>query len=463
MPLPTSSPACPATGSVQDVNCPEYIFSQIQDFSSILQDMSLNIPAGQSVSTRPSLPHPDQSHNSSLGLLPTLTMTGMATFSMCDASTASLDMENCPPSNISLGRYLQPAHASLVSQSEPLSDSDEDTDHPQSCGSVPHPPTFTTALPLLETPPNPFVIPFPLPPSSTTRQLHTSSTPLQAPLKWGPALEQVLASAQSSGWASPSSNYRTEFNASTGFPWDKLVQGDESQDISSLQKHLSPDLSTQSDSWHQDPQDPSFCSGKFSARSTSFGGVNNTRDENFSDFDKVPSFQSQGSFASQYTTNSSKDSIFHSVVPTQATSEVFPEFDVAAQADLGIEFGDQEFGSLGQEQLKCFLDQEEADCLQANPFIEEEQCAEPADCSVFSGVSDKSIVLRNSNLWGGDTSQVNLGQLRLEHQLLTKVSRFSWFNSSLVIEQKVFNLSRPPPPPPRWPSASPRTSRVCGG
>ena len=41
-------------------------------------------------------------------------------------------------------------------------------------------------------------------------------------------------------------------------------------------------------------QDPSFCSGKFSARSTSFGShglSNNTRDENFSDFSKIPSFQ----------------------------------------------------------------------------------------------------------------------------------------------------------------------------
>ena len=58
-----------------------------------------------------------------------------------------------------------------------------------------------------------------------------------------------------------------------------------------LFQQLSPDLSTLSDSWNQQPQDPSFCSGKFSARSTSFGGVNNTRDENFSDFATVPSFQ----------------------------------------------------------------------------------------------------------------------------------------------------------------------------
>ena len=72
--------------------------------------------------------------------------------------------------------------------------------------------------------------------------------------------------------------------------------------------------------------------------------------------------------------------------------------------------------------------------MEANPFIEEEACEdEPAtNVSVFSGVSDKSIMLRNSNLWGGDTSQVNLGQLRMEDQLLTKLSRCEYFrhNSS---------------------------------
>ena len=45
---------------------------------------------------------------------------------LASTSTTSLDMKNCPPSNISLGRYLQPAHTSLVSQSDPLSDSDAD-------------------------------------------------------------------------------------------------------------------------------------------------------------------------------------------------------------------------------------------------------------------------------------------------------------------------------------------------
>ena len=133
-------------------------------------------------------------------------------------------------------------------------------------------------------------------------------------------------------------------------------------------------------------------------------------------------FLLKGSFASQHTNSSNAvDSIFQGGF--QAASEAFPGFDASAQAELGIEFGDQEFGSFGKDQLKCFLDQEEAECLQANPFIEEEQCEEPADSSVFSGVSDKSIMLRNSNLWGGDTSQVNLSQLKMENNLLTKVSR----------------------------------------
>jgi hypothetical protein len=51
------------------------------------------------------------------------------------------------------------------------------------------------------------------------------------------------------------------------------------------------------------------------------------------------------------------------------------------------------------------------------------QCEEPVDRSVFSGVSDNSIMLWNSNLWVGDTSQVNLSQLKMENNLLTKVSR----------------------------------------
>jgi len=49
--------------------------------------------------------------------------------------------------------------------------------------------------------------------------------------------------------------------------------------------------------------DPSFCTGKISARSTSVGPgtgrLDGTRDENFSDFSKPASFQ--GSYASRYS------------------------------------------------------------------------------------------------------------------------------------------------------------------
>ena len=75
-----------------------------------------------------------------------------------------------------------------------------------------------------------------------------------------------------------------------------------------------------------------------------------------------------------------------------------------------------------------FLDQEEAECLEANPFMEEERCdEEPSNSSVFSGVSDKSIMLRNSNLLGGNTSKVNLEQLRMENKVVTRVSSCEYF------------------------------------
>ena len=107
------------------------------------------------------------------------------------------------------------------------------------------------------------------------------------------------------------------------------------------------------------------------------------------------------------------------------------------QQQLGLDFSDQEFGAQGD--VMDFLDQEEQDCLKENPFIEEEACetsvgaggAGGANSSAFSGVSDKSIVLRNSNLWGGDTTNVDLEQLRREEEGL-KVSRCEYFrhNSS---------------------------------
>ena len=112
--------------------------------------------------------------------------------------------------------------------------------------------------------------------------------------------------------SAPQSLEESSFN---GFSWDKVAQANTAEESMSkfLQQVRKLNLTcrkycleififvfTQSttnpeqyceDEWHQDFPDPSFCSGKFSARSTSFGGMSNTRDENFSDYSKVPSIQ----------------------------------------------------------------------------------------------------------------------------------------------------------------------------
>ena len=191
--------------------------------------------------------------------------------------------------------------------------------------------------------------------------------------------------------------------------------------------------------------------------------MNNTRDENFSDFSKVPSFQVfeclynnptnspkkiQGSYVSQCSANM-EESIFKSgyIGQEKGQSNMFAGFDVEGQSDLGQEFGDHEFGSVGKEQLMSFFDNEEAQCLKENPFIEEEPCAaeSPGNSSVMSGVSDKSIMLRNSNLWGGDTSKVDLEVLRKEENV--KVSRCEYFrhNSSRLgsLDDSVEDSQRP--------------------
>ena len=135
MPLP-SDDQVPAAAT-PDMETPDFNFSKIQDFSSILRDISQvcstklvsklwtiilqNVPPSQGVLSKNSHPNLDQSHNSSLGLLSADAMPGM----QMDNSTSSMYREN-----ISLGRYLQSAHESLVSQSEPLSDSDEEDNAP---------------------------------------------------------------------------------------------------------------------------------------------------------------------------------------------------------------------------------------------------------------------------------------------------------------------------------------------
>ena len=116
--------------------------------------------------------------------------------------------------------------------------------------------------------------------------------------------------------------------------------------------------------------------------------------------------------------------MFRSGVPAvKQASDGFSMFDGAQQAEYGLEFGNQTFGSVRKEQHTCFLDQEEGECLEENPFMEKERCDEPSNTTVCSGGSDRSIILRNSNLWGGNTSQVNLGQLRAKNNLMTKMSR----------------------------------------
>ena len=110
-----------------------------------------------------------------------------------DNSTTSMFREN-----ISLGRYLQPAHASLASQSEPLSDSDEEENAPPLSFTVQ--PTGTQEP--FKMPSHPFLVPSV--PQTPNSQVHPSNN---------------------SAWG-----------ISGGFPWDKIVNGNTSQDISSFQK-----------------------------------------------------------------------------------------------------------------------------------------------------------------------------------------------------------------------------------
>ena len=132
------------------------------------------------------------------------------------------------------------------------------------------------------------------------------------------------------------------------------------------------------------------------------------------------------------------DSVFYSGFPPQQP----PGFDAQAEALQGAynpfddmdpqaqllhqnEFQEFQDGS----HLQDFLAEEEKECLANNQFLEDEVVAdEPLNASVWSGISDRSIVLRNNGLWTGNTSGVNLDKLREE----TKLSRCEYFrhNSS---------------------------------
>ena len=161
----------------------------------------------------------------------------------------------------------------------------------------------------------------------------------------------------------------------------------------------------------------------------------------------------QGSYVSHCSTKL-EESVWRSGHGTAAfpatQSGLFPGLDPQSQADLGLQFGEEEFGSFGKEQLQSFFENEEAECLKENPFIEEEPCQtgeSPSNSSLMSGVSDKSIMLRNSNLWGGDTSRVDLDQLRREDNVVTKLSRCDYFrhNSSRLggLDESVEETQRP--------------------
>ena len=99
------------------------------------------------------------------------------------------------------------------------------------------------------------------------------------------------------------------------------------------------------------------------------------------------------------------------------------------QLELQDQFGDDEFGSLAQCKMEGFLKQEEDACLKENPFFQEDECAEASDTSILSGVSDKSIMLKQSNLCADENVFIP-NKLKLDR--VTKLSRCDYFrhNSS---------------------------------
>jgi len=115
----------------------------------------------------------------------------------------------------------------------------------------------------------------------------------------------------------------------------------------------------------------------------------------------------------------------------------------------GLLFGDEEFQYGSQDKnMKAFFDKEEAENLIEHKFIEDEQMEDvpnQSTASAFSGISDKSIFLKNSNLWAGDTSNVNLAALRQESE--RKMTRCEYFrhNSSRLgsLEDSVLETERP--------------------
>ena len=88
------------------------------------------------------------------------------------------------------------------------------------------------------------------------------------------------------------------------------------------------------------------------------------------------------------------DSVFHSGFPPHQAFNPFDDMDNMVQAQDSDEF--KEFDQVGEKSLTEFLDQEEKESLEKNQFLEEEPMEEPHNTSVFSGISDHSIVLHNN-------------------------------------------------------------------
>ena len=73
---------------------------------------------------------------------------------------------------------------------------------------------------MMNTPPHPFAVPFPVSSSTYTKQGQASSTPLQTPHVLGSQLQKVLASSRSSDTLHHSSTSSIDF-ISESFPWTR--------------------------------------------------------------------------------------------------------------------------------------------------------------------------------------------------------------------------------------------------
>ena len=93
------------------------------------------------------------------------------------------------------------------------------------------------------------------------------------------------------------------------------------------------------------------------------------------------------------------ESVFHSGFPPQQQQqqEAFNPFDVTDEQvqSQGGQFQECDFREKGLEE---FLADAEKECLEQHKFLQGEPMVEPQNTSILSGISDKSIVLRNNGL-----------------------------------------------------------------